>query len=354
MSKPDVAVVGGGPAGSSAAIKCANVGLNVCLIERRRPTISELPNPGETLHPGVEPILRELGVDRDVLAAGFLRHEGNWVKWENEKRFDSFGSDPSGPWLGFQAWRQDFDEILLERAQKNGVRILRSCKAIRPQIEGTRVVGIETSEGSFPCSFLIDAAGSNHWLAGSLGLAIKKYSPLLTAWYGYAQGSCPIRDDAPAIVADNDGWIWTARVQPQIYQWTKLLFERGRVQPRFMPPEFLEHDLVPISGARRADVTWRIVPACAGEGYFMVGDASFVLDPVSSHGVLKALMSGIMAGHLISETIRHEINENLVAASYCQWIYNWFRHDVLRLRELYSKHPWPPSWIRSTSVTDSI
>jgi flavin-dependent dehydrogenase len=55
------------------------------------------------------------------------------------------------------------------------------------------------------------------------------------------------------------------------------------------------------TGARRrgADVTWRIISPAAGPGFFLVGDAVAVLDPASSHGVLKALMTGMMAAHLI-------------------------------------------------------
>ncbi|CAA9514798.1 MAG: hypothetical protein AVDCRST_MAG67-3023, partial [uncultured Solirubrobacteraceae bacterium] len=63
----DVAIVGTGPAGAAAAIACARSGLRVALLERSR-----LPRerPGETLHPGVEAPLRELGVLERVLAAG--------------------------------------------------------------------------------------------------------------------------------------------------------------------------------------------------------------------------------------------------------------------------------------------
>src|SRR5262245_43905623 len=103
----DVIVVGGGPAGAAAAITARNAGLRVTLIERdAEPRL----RPGEALHPGIEPLLARLGVLDAVLAADFLRHEGYWVTWgAEESHFVAFGSDASGLWRGFQAWRPTFD-----------------------------------------------------------------------------------------------------------------------------------------------------------------------------------------------------------------------------------------------------
>src|SRR5438045_191696 len=110
MFNADVAVVGGGPAGAAAAIGCAQAGLDVVLLER---CPFPRPVPGETLHPGVLPVLARLGVEREVLAAGFLRHAGHFVRWNGPERFEAFGRDDGVPWLGLQAWRPDFDAILL-------------------------------------------------------------------------------------------------------------------------------------------------------------------------------------------------------------------------------------------------
>src|SRR4051794_14939496 len=96
----DVLVIGGGPAGTAAAITCAHAGLSVSLIEgidfpRHRP--------GETLHPGVEPLLECLGAAGAVRSAGFLRHPGVWVQQSGRAEFQPYGADANGPWLGFQA-----------------------------------------------------------------------------------------------------------------------------------------------------------------------------------------------------------------------------------------------------------
>jgi hypothetical protein len=148
-----------------------------------------------------------------------------------------------------------------------------------------------------------------------------------------------MRDEEPAIVADEQGWTWTARVRPRLYQWTRLSLERHLVDRDWLPEEF--QGLKRWSKTRGADVTWRAVRAAAGRGYFLVGDAAAVLDPASSHGVLKAMMSGMMAAHLIAQIINHGQMESRVIHAYCQWVGVWFEHDVVRLRELYALLPHP-------------
>ncbi|WP_017318540.1 NAD(P)/FAD-dependent oxidoreductase [Mastigocladopsis repens] len=331
---PDVLVIGSGPAGSATAIACAQRGLQVVLIER---DLFPRSHPGETLHPGVEPLLKQLGVLEPVLAAGFVRHMGNWVQWETERQFVPFGGDDSGAWLGFQAWRADFDAILLNQARVTGVTVIQPCQASRLLVEESTVVGVETSQGTFRASQVVDATGSHHWLARQLGLQINYHSPRLIAYYGYATGECPTRDDAPAIVADSGGWTWTARVQPQLYQWTRLSLIGQKIQKDWLPEEF--HELKIHRKMQAADVTWRIVSQPAGSGYFIVGDAAMVLDPASSHGVLKAIMSGMMAGHLIAAQLLDYLTPAQTTQHYCQWIHNWFQHDVENLSRLYAMLP---------------
>jgi flavin-dependent dehydrogenase len=336
VSNPDVLVVGGGPAGCATAIGCAQLGLQVILIESKP---FPRTHPGETLHPGVEPLLKQLGVLEPVLAAGFLRHKGNWVQWEAENEFVPFGEDDSAVWLGFQAWRADFDAILLNRARALGVEIIQPCHASSLVMDGCRVIGVETSLGTFRAAKIIDAAGDHHWLAQQLGLQIQYHSPRLIAYYGYVTGECPARDHAPAIVADSCGWTWTAKVRLQLYQWTRLSFVDQKIAKDWLPNEFF--GLKIYQPMRAANVSWRIVSQPAGYGYFLVGDAAMVLDPTSSHGVLKAIMSGIWVSHAIASELLGNLTEQQAIDHYCLWIHNWFRHDVKNLSSLIAKLPSP-------------
>jgi flavin-dependent dehydrogenase len=327
--KADVLVIGGGPAGTATAIQCAQGGLEVILVERE---LFPRAHPGETLHPGVEPLLGQLGVLEKVVAAGFLRHAGHWVQWNSPMRFEAFGQDQHGPWLGFQAWRAEFDAILLGRAHEAGVQILQPCRALGPLLEQQRIGGARTTAGVIQAAFVVDATGDRHWGARQLGLPIERHSPRLIAHYGYAAGTCPVRDEAPAIVGDERGWTWTARVRPAVYGWTRMDLQQA-ASSQWIPQEF--EQLQPIGKARGADVSWRIVPSTAGPGYFLVGDAAAVLDPASSHGVLRAIMSGIFAAHAIMQVVHQRVGEQQAARAYTEWVRNWFEADERRLRELY-------------------
>jgi flavin-dependent dehydrogenase len=86
---------------------------------------------------------------------------------------------------------------------------------------------------------------------------------------------------------------------------------------------------------RGADVTWRHVPACAGRGYFLAGDAVAILDPAAAHGVLRALLSGIAVAHAVVGVHCGRLDEELAARRYRDWLASWFAHDVTRLSDLY-------------------
>ncbi|TYS22768.1 NAD(P)/FAD-dependent oxidoreductase [Bacillus subtilis] len=331
MSKsydPHVIVVGSGPSGVATAISCALKGLKVVIIESE-----SFPRyrPGETLHPGIDPLLKELGVIKQVQLAGFIRHRGHWIKWDGEQHFAPFNEATS--WLGYQAFGSDFDAILLERAISLGVEVLQPCRALRPLVSNNRVIGVLTSNGEIRASVVVDATGRRQWLAHKLKLKVNIYSPQLIAYFGYMEGDCPKRDNSPSIVADNKGWTWTARVRPQIYQWTRLSFVHNEFEKEWRPKEF--RDLKSKGQIKGADVTWRAVDHPGGPGYYLVGDAATVLDPASSHGVLKALMSGMMVAHLVGHVLISNQDEGKAIKEYCNWVYKWFNHDVKKLRKLY-------------------
>src|SRR6185312_12495598 len=135
------------------------------------------------------PLLKQLGVIDKVLSAGFLRHGGHWVKWNQNKHFISFGENRGESWRGFQMWRADFDTILLNHAHGLGVKIIQPCQVYKPIINTNmnKVEGVSTSKGLIHSSYVIDAAGSQNWLAKQLNMKIRKYSPPLIVTYGYVE-----------------------------------------------------------------------------------------------------------------------------------------------------------------------
>ncbi|HEY0129869.1 MAG TPA: FAD-dependent monooxygenase, partial [Allosphingosinicella sp.] len=165
LAEADVAILGAGPAGCAAAITAASAGARVTLIEAR---CFPRAAPGETLPPGAEPLLRQLGLWDEVVASGFHRHEGIWVERNGKARFEAYGADEAGPWRGLQAERSRFDALLLERARQAGAVVLQPARPIGVTIADE--VRLRTDAGELRTRWLIDAAGSGHWLARRLGL----------------------------------------------------------------------------------------------------------------------------------------------------------------------------------------
>jgi flavin-dependent dehydrogenase len=323
----DVLVVGGGPAGAAAAIWAAHCGLRVVLLER---TIFPRHRPGETLHPGAVSIFKQLGVAEQVAAASGVRHQGQATEWAGRRSFAQFGADAEGPWQGYQILRERLDTILMARARDLGVIVLQPQAAVEPIIRGGRVAGIR-ARSDINAGFVVDATGMRGFLRRHLPLSEMTLSPPLRAYYGYGEGEIGESDVIPSLVGDERGWTWTAQIGPRSFIWTRLDFNAGR-KPSKKPALFRVQWHKSVRGA---DVTWRFVPTSAGRGYFVAGDAAAVLDPAASHGVLRAMMSGVMAAHVISKVTSGVLTENDGVRHYRGWLKTWFEHDVQRLRELY-------------------
>jgi flavin-dependent dehydrogenase len=306
-------------------------GLRVVLYEREPGTRDR---PGETLHPGVEPLLSQLGVGDRLASVTGIRHRGIWIEWGGPRRFEAFGVDAGNPWEGFQVWRADFDAMLLDRARELGVTVRAGCAALSPRMQDGVVSGVVGAEGEIAARIVVDATGAARWLGRALRIAARPRSPQFVARYGYVEGDCPARNDAPLLVGDPSGWTWTARVRPDVYQWTRVRFGKTDAGAG-PPPEFA--GLTRLGPVRGADVTWRLAERTAGSGWFMVGDAAAVLDPTSSHGVLKGLMTGMMAGHLSAASLSGKAPPAEIAAAYHDWIARWFAADSSQLQAFYRK-----------------
>jgi flavin-dependent dehydrogenase len=328
----DVLILGAGPAGCAAAIRARRAGLQVILMERlAEPKIS----PGETLHPGIEPILAQLGVWKAIATEDFHRHRGIWVEWDGPRRFQPYGSDERGEWLGLQVDRARLHTILQKAATDLGAVLLKPLKPIAPLRQGDRIVGVQTSSGSIYARWLIDATGRKHWLADRLSLASQVHSPSVQVRFGWTELNDDTLQGQPLLSAAPWGWDWQAPLGNGRMAWARL-----RVTGK-----------QPQSGhgfSYGVDLSWRIFPDCAGLGWFLLGDAASVLDPTSSHGVLRALMSGVLASHLIESVACGRLSESSAIDYYVQWMNEQFHRDVSALKELYARHRFGPQLCQPT------
>lgn len=274
----DLLVLGGGPAGASAAIRAAESGRRVTLLEAES---TPRERPGETLHPGVEAIFRELGVLDDVDAAGFLRHDGVWQGTEREPRarFEAYGADASGSWRGYQATRSVLHAILRDRAAVVGARVVLGRRAREVLWEGGRAAGVRDESGDAHCAAVVfDATGDRAWLASRIGLAPRVCSTSRRLVFGWNRQV--VADGTPAFQTLADGWRWDAEVRPGVSAWCRLVEGEGLIRPG-------------------VDATWLARPPFGGPGFLLLGDAALRTDPSAGQGVLRALLGGLLAAHLL-------------------------------------------------------
>jgi flavin-dependent dehydrogenase len=279
--------------------------------------------PGETLHPGVEPLFKQLGILNSVLAERFHRHCGIWVEWDGARHFQSYGKDETGPWFGFQAERRRLHSTMLKAASDAGAIVVRPVISDRLLRHGARVTGVRAGDRDYLARWTLDATGRSAWMAKALELRQVRCSPRLYARFFWKTTDFEHSGSEPAFAASAQGWIWEA----------PLGNRTARVELRMVEPD------CPLRGSAGIDLTWRIQPACAGPGYFMLGDAAATLDPASSHGVLRALMSGMFSAHLTTACVNGILPEAAAADAYRNWISGQFSADTTALRILYARHP---------------
>jgi hypothetical protein len=152
------------------------------------------------------------------------------------------------------------------------------------------------------------------------------------------RGDCLERDAEPSFTYLPNGWLWTARVRPNLYHWTRLVTAPLPIQRESPPLEFAA--LEPVGCPKGAEVTWRRLESSAGPGYFVVGDAAARTDPSSSHGVLRAIMSGMLAGYLVLKRAVQKEPQGKVIEEYQTFVGSSFAFDWARSSRLRHVAHW--------------
>lgn len=319
VNEADIIVLGAGPAGCAASIRARQAGLRVVMFDAN---VLPKASPGETLHPGVEPLLKQLGVLDQVLRAGFRRHRGVWLERGGQRHFLPYGEDTEGSWLGFQADRRTLHRILQQAAVDAQATLIRNARPEAVLVEGNRVTGVVVRGKPFRAAWTVDATGRCAWLARKLELPVEARSPPLGVRFGWRDGELADLNGQPSFAFREDGWDWQAPLGGNRTAWVELrIGESGGCPPVGV------------------DLTWQLRPECAGPGFFLLGDAAATFDPSSSHGVLRALMTGILFGHLVEGWHRSGVAEAFIIEAYRAWLCAQFEHDERHLRQHYADSP---------------
>jgi menaquinone-9 beta-reductase len=290
MTEWDVTVIGGGPAGSTAATFTAKAGLKTLLIDRAvfpREKVC-----GDCLNPGCWAIFDQLGVVGEI--AGLPAARLQWVAFTNirgrqiEHRFPNAGPPETG------IRRSALDHALLMNAKKAGVEIR----------QGEPVTGVErgwlikTGRRQVRTKFLVAADGRNSSVARFLG-AFPRTRTDRVACQTYFSADRPshIALELNQLGYMGIGTVGQGAVNLCIVARPKQIEElRSRISERFgLTPEQRWNTVAPLS--RRPVGT-------DDPTLFYVGDAARVVEPFTGEGILYALKSGSLAAESIIESHR--------------------------------------------------
>src|SRR5438874_4801208 len=293
----DVAIVGGGPAGSSCAAFCAMAGLQSLVLDREKFPREKVC--GDCLNPSCWPVLERLALAEKVqdlphsklCSVEFIAIDGREVIVDL----------PSGADCEISVKRSLFDDLLLRRARELGADVH----------EQTTVTGlsrndhwnIETASGElFQARILIGADGRNSTVAHFCNLlprparervALQAHIPLPRDFgnrivlqflqEGYS-GQAPVNESELNLCL-----VGTPPTISSLRNWAEREFN--------LSTEQTWRTITPLTRAP--------VPV-AHENLFFIGDAARVVEPFTGEGIYYALRSGELAANAIVKIIRGE------------------------------------------------
>jgi flavin-dependent dehydrogenase len=349
----DALVLGGGPAGSTAALVMARAGLKVRLLER---TGFPRFHVGESLLPRNFALLRELGLlDRldgipkvDKKGAEFILGSGG----EPSLFPFTLGLVP-GEKSSFNLERAPFDERLLAAAAEAGAEVQEGV-AVRQvlRLEEGRVE-IATDSGEIAARFLVDATGQSTLLGKHLGT--RRVLPHLKkiAYFGHFDNVWRRPGDEGGyivIVVCEEGWFWLIPLDETRTSIGMVMHEHVARRVGLPADQMLAWGIsrCPVLRERTAgstfpaathvlaDFSYRCAPY-AGPGYFLAGDAATFIDPIFSTGVCMGMMSGAEAGRAIVAALQQGQDPALLRRRYIRFI-EQSSAAFFRLVDLYYDH----------------
>ncbi len=291
----DVAIVGGGPAGSSCASFCAMAGMQSVILEREKFPREKVC--GDCLNPSCWPVIKRLDLKQQVWdlphsklgSVTFIAINGQEIMLDL----------PSVDDCEISVKRSLFDELLLNRARELGTKVYEETTVTTLTKNG--YWKIDTAQGqAFHARFLIGADGRNSTVARLCNLlprparervALQAHIPLPRDFgnrivlqflpEGYS-GQAPVDENHLNLCL-----VGTPPAIPTLRQWAERQFDLPATQPW--------RTITPLT---------RSPLASAHEDLFFIGDAARVVEPFTGEGIYYAMRSGELAADAIARILK--------------------------------------------------
>jgi flavin-dependent dehydrogenase len=353
----DVIVIGGGPAGSTAAALLARKGFSVLLLERDRFPRFQI---GESLLPYNNDLFARLGVAEKLKVGDFLPKYGAQFVTGDGKIEYTFRFDRTLPpeyHSSFQVKRAEFDELLLRNASSTGVDVRERTSVTSVDLSDPSRAVVQTGTGErHEARFVLDASGHGALLGSRIGEKSDVESLKKVAFFAHYRG-VPRAEGRNAgntvIIVLQNAWFWMIPVNKELMS-VGLVVDKDHVRNCGLEPEELlkrtiaatpwvaermrDAERVTQVYARR-DFSYRM-KKIVGENYALIGDAAGFIDPIFSTGVFIAMKSADIASTAVEARLRkgsmrllkrYQRDMSTALEKYFQFISNFYRREFLEV-----------------------
>jgi flavin-dependent dehydrogenase len=360
----DVLVIGGGPAGSTAATLLAGRGHRVVLLEKAHHPRFHI---GESLLPANLPLFERLGVADEIRAIGMQKLGAEFVSpWHGRGETFEFKDayDPR-PAYAYQVRRSQFDEILLRRASRAGAQVIEGCRVcladVAPGRQAIRVDAVHEDghPEAWNARFLVDASGRDTFLAGQLGAKRRNHKHNSAAMYAHFSGAQRYDDQRAGNISIywfEHGWLWFIPLADGASSVGAVVWPAYMKERRLPLAEFFLATIEKCAPlAARLQQAQLVSPVEAtgnysyaanhsyGERYLMLGDAYAFIDPVFSSGVWLAMNSAVAGADAIDTCLRRPAGARQALREFDRVmrrgprVFSWFIYRVTNpaMRELF-------------------
>jgi flavin-dependent dehydrogenase len=321
----DVAIIGGGPAGSTAATLLARAGRRVIVLEREKFPRFHI---GESLLPFSTQAFDRLGV-REKLDRAFIPKFGGEIIsacGSRGVRFYFKGGYRSNRDRAYQVTRSEFDKLLLDHSRENGAEVHEETEVKNIVFSNEDVtLDLETTAGTasvIKARYLLDCSG-RQTVVGNYFKLKKTYDHLqkfsVFAHYENVDRLPGIDATLIRMVRGADRWFWMIpltekRISIGVVMDTTV-FRAAKLAPEAALEKFIAEQPLMVDRMQNAK---RVSPVYSagdysyrskklfGERWLLAGDAAGFIDPVFSSGVFMAIMSAEKAADALDEILRDE------------------------------------------------
>jgi len=338
--KCDVAIIGGGPAGSTTGCYLRKYGndLNVAIFEREKFPRDHV---GESQLPPISRILDEIGCWDKVEAANFPIKLGATYRWgKNPEPWDfefiprKLFKNESRPakyegqrqWTAFQVDRAIYDDILLKHAAEMGCDVREESKVVQVYREGDRVKGIELDDGEIVTArHYVDASGHAGFLRRAMGVQKRAPTSLQNiAIWDYWQNAewaeeIGVGGTMVQVLSVGYGWLWFIPMGPTRTSIGFITHADYYKSCKMRPEELYRKAMAEEPRVRQLTRNatcedklqttndWSfLADRMTGENWFLVGESGGFADPILAAGLSLAHKAAQEAAFTMLEIDRGE------------------------------------------------